>query len=238
MRSFGEETAGGRRWPTRVAEERPPSHERWPRASGGPERAGKGAETTQPASRMIRPAMTLARDLVRRRPPTGASPKRRNAPGRTLSPMPSEQKGAYGGHLAPLSFHMERHVWGLERTLGRQSARRSGHAISVLAGLSPPLGRSQSHARGVQRTRFILTGVSMSRSPKGFNPKESLPEPGGISTAVCPSCGSSGLLLKNAQCTGCRRAGCVTCQTAYAEFQSYKPVPGQAPRAIQNGRTV
>src|SRR5207249_6162987 len=79
----------------------PPPSERWPRASGGPERTGKGAETTQPASRMIRPAVTLARDLVRRRHPTGASPSRRYAPGRTLSPMPSEQKGAYGGHLAP-----------------------------------------------------------------------------------------------------------------------------------------
>src|SRR2546425_3271227 len=49
---------------------------------------------------MNRPARTLTRDLVRRRHPTGASPSRRNAPGRTLSPMPSEQKGAYGGHLA------------------------------------------------------------------------------------------------------------------------------------------
>src|SRR5256886_11796379 len=78
----------------------PPPSERWPRASGGPERTGKGAETTQLASRMIRPAVTLARDLVRRRHPTGASPSRRSAPGRTLSPMPSEQKGAYGGHLA------------------------------------------------------------------------------------------------------------------------------------------
>src|SRR5207247_198689 len=78
----------------------PPPSEWWPRASGGPERAGKGAETTQPASRMIRPAVTLTRDLVRRRHPTGASPNRRDAPGRTLSPMPSEQKGAYGGHLA------------------------------------------------------------------------------------------------------------------------------------------
>jgi len=46
-------------------------------------------------------AATLARDLVRRRLPAGASPNRREiAPGRTLSPMPSEQKGAYGGHLA------------------------------------------------------------------------------------------------------------------------------------------
>src|SRR5207245_5069540 len=78
----------------------PPPQERWPRASGGSERAGKGAETTQPASRMIRSAVTLARDLVRRRHPIGASPSRRIAPGRTLSPMPSEQKGAYGGHLA------------------------------------------------------------------------------------------------------------------------------------------
>src|SRR5437667_9684755 len=71
-----------------------------PAQAAGPERAGKGAETTQPASRMNRPARTLTRDLVRRRHPTGASPSRRNAPGRTLSPMPSEQKGAYGGHLA------------------------------------------------------------------------------------------------------------------------------------------
>src|SRR5207302_3505552 len=78
----------------------PPPSERWPRASGGPERTGKGAETTQLALRMIRQAVTLARDLVRRRHPTGASPSRRIAPGRTLSPMPSEQKGAYGGHLA------------------------------------------------------------------------------------------------------------------------------------------
>src|SRR5256885_4048118 len=78
----------------------PPPSERWPRASGGPERTGKGAETTQLASRMIRQAVTLARDLVRRRHPTGASPSRRSAPGRTLSPMPSEQKGADGGHLA------------------------------------------------------------------------------------------------------------------------------------------
>src|SRR2546422_1089997 len=71
-----------------------------PAQAEGPERAGKGAETTQPASRMNRPARTLTWDLVRRRHPTGASPSRRNAPGRTLSPMPSEQKGAYGGHLA------------------------------------------------------------------------------------------------------------------------------------------
>src|SRR6058998_938385 len=71
-----------------------------PAQAEGSERAGKGAETTQPASRMNRPARTLTRDLVRRRHPTGASPSRRNAPGRTLSPMPSEQKGAYGGHLA------------------------------------------------------------------------------------------------------------------------------------------
>src|SRR6267378_7481619 len=78
----------------------PPPSEPWPRASGGPERAGKGAETTQLASRMIRLARTLTRDMVRRRPPTGASPSRRSAPGRTLSPMPSEQKGAYGGDLA------------------------------------------------------------------------------------------------------------------------------------------
>src|SRR5207245_8613023 len=71
--------------------------------AGGAERAGKGGETTQPASRMNRPARTLTWDLVRRRHPTGASPSRRNAPGRTLSPMPSEQKGAYGGHLALLT---------------------------------------------------------------------------------------------------------------------------------------
>ena len=51
-------------------------------------------------------AATLARDLVRRRLPAGASPNRREiAPGRTLSPMPSEQKGAYGGHLASYVLH-------------------------------------------------------------------------------------------------------------------------------------
>src|SRR3972149_3500123 len=116
MRSFGEETAGGRRWPTRVAEERPPSHERWPRASGGPERAGKGAETTQPASRMIRPAVTLTRDLVRRRHPTGASPSRRNRArsdalvqcrqnrrGRTAVTWPSYVSLRGGDRIAPPS---------------------------------------------------------------------------------------------------------------------------------------
>src|SRR5438876_8524514 len=80
----------------------PPPRYGGPAQAEGPERAGKGAETTQPASRMNRPARTLTWDLVRRRHPTGASPSRRNAPGRTLSPMPSEQKGAYGGHLALL----------------------------------------------------------------------------------------------------------------------------------------
>src|SRR5207249_11783348 len=82
----------------------PPPQVGGPAQAEGPERAGKGAETTQPASRMNRPARTLTRDLVRRRHPTGASPSRRNAPGRTLSPMPSEQKGAYGGHLALLAL--------------------------------------------------------------------------------------------------------------------------------------
>jgi len=80
-----------------------------PRISGGPERAGKGAETTQPAPRMIRSAMTLARDLVRRRLPAGASPNGAAiAPGRTLSPMPSEQNGAYGGHLASYALTLHR----------------------------------------------------------------------------------------------------------------------------------
>src|SRR2546422_5074316 len=60
---------------------------------------------------MNRPARTLTRDLVRRRHPTGASPSRRNAPGRTLSPMPSEQKGAYGGHLALLRQSSRRKKW-------------------------------------------------------------------------------------------------------------------------------
>src|SRR3972149_6737094 len=113
-RPFGKVHRGTPRWrrfarrpwtadggPSGLLRNVPPPKPRWPRASEGPERTGKGAETTQPASRMIRPAMTLARDLVRRRHPTGASQKPRNAPGRTLSPMPSEQKGAYGGHLAP-----------------------------------------------------------------------------------------------------------------------------------------
>src|SRR5436190_10220960 len=104
----------------------PPPSERWPRASGGPERTGKGAETTQLAPRMIRPAVTLTRDLVRRRHPTGASPSRRYAPGRTLSPMPSEQKGAYGGHLAP---YVVRH--------GENQPCRTAY---VLTGADPPLG--------------------------------------------------------------------------------------------------
>src|SRR6266571_4416607 len=91
---------------------RPRTADGGPAQAEGPERAGKGAETTQPASRMNRPARTLTRDLVRRRHPTGASPSRRNAPGRTLSPMPSEQKGAYGGHLALLSGRHGEHASG------------------------------------------------------------------------------------------------------------------------------
>src|SRR5436305_12869611 len=110
----------------------PPPPDRWPRASGGPERTGKGAETTQPASRMIRPAVTLTRDLVRRRHPTGASPSRRSAPGRTLRPMPSEQKGAYGGHLAPsVVRHGENRV-PRGRLLRPQVSPKNGEALRSL----------------------------------------------------------------------------------------------------------
>ena len=129
----------------------PPPQERWPRASGGSERAGKGAETTQPASRMIRSAVTLTRDLVRRRHPIGASPSRRNAPGRTLSPMPSEQKGAYGGHLALPSFDMERTslrrpVWSL-RTVYRSEGTHRPFLHTTADGsqsVQPYLGRPES----------------------------------------------------------------------------------------------
>src|SRR3989304_9228613 len=64
-----------------------------------------------PVRRPLAVATTLARDLVRRRLPAGASPSRRElAPGRTLSPMPSEQKGAYGGHLASYVLTLHRIV--------------------------------------------------------------------------------------------------------------------------------
>src|SRR5438128_10605929 len=111
----------------------PPPQVGGPAQAEGPERAGKGAETTQPASRMNRPARTLTWDLVRRRHPTGASPSRRNAPGRTLSPMPSEQKGAYGGHLA-LSVRIQ----------GEQAWNHPAHVMTLegtsdvsTSGLSP-----------------------------------------------------------------------------------------------------
>src|SRR5207245_2298932 len=42
----------------------PPPSERWPRASGGPERTGEGAEKTQLAPRRIRPGVTFACGLV------------------------------------------------------------------------------------------------------------------------------------------------------------------------------
>src|SRR5436309_15529293 len=112
----------------------PPPQVGGPAQAEGPERAGKGAETTQPASRMNRPARTLTRDLVRRRHPTGASPSRRDAPGRTLSPMPSEQKGAYGGHLALLSGRHRENVPAAARMvaadgvpLGRDAPTGSPH---------------------------------------------------------------------------------------------------------------
>jgi len=54
----------------------PPPREGGPREWAG-ESQGKGAETTQPGPRMIRPSMTLVRDLVKRRLPTGASPNSR-----------------------------------------------------------------------------------------------------------------------------------------------------------------
>lgn len=57
------------------AEESPPSNKRWTGSSQLSERAGKGAETTQPLDNaMIRQAMRSLADLVRRRLPTGASP--------------------------------------------------------------------------------------------------------------------------------------------------------------------
>ena len=84
------------------AEESPPSERKAAPCKRGSREGRQGRRNdTARVARMIRPAMTLARDLVRRRLPAGASPSRRDiAPGRTLSPMPSEQKGAYGGHLA------------------------------------------------------------------------------------------------------------------------------------------
>src|SRR2546425_7680931 len=79
---------------------------------------------------MNRPARTLTRDLVRRRHPTGASPSRRIAPGRTLSPMPSEQKGAYGGHLALLRSRPWR-TCDVEDVETAKAITRAGHKIRV-----------------------------------------------------------------------------------------------------------
>src|SRR3990170_3878750 len=79
----------------------PPPITGGPAYAGAPRGAARAQKRHSPRRRMTRPATTLARDLVRRRLPAGASPSRRElAPGRTLSRMPSEQKGAYGGHLA------------------------------------------------------------------------------------------------------------------------------------------
>src|SRR5437867_306029 len=96
------------------AEESPPSERKAAPCKRGSREGRQGRRNdTVRVARMIRPAMTLARDLVRRRLPAGASPSRRDiAPGRTLSPMPSEQKGAYGGHLAS---SVDRRLYGFRR---------------------------------------------------------------------------------------------------------------------------
>ena len=101
--------------PARAPRKVPPPHRRRPGASRGAERHGKGADTTQPRPRMKRGAQRWRGRWPRRRrgprwAPDGetATPRRSKSkkalrgPGRTLSPMPSEQKGAYDGHLAPI----------------------------------------------------------------------------------------------------------------------------------------
>src|SRR5256885_2929456 len=146
----------------------PPPSERWPRASGGPERTGKGAETTQLAPRMIRPAVTLTRDLVRRRHPTGASPSRRNAPGRTLSPMPSEQKGAYGGHLA-LFCHLHRETDPAEKAWvgARTGSCRGSLRLSPKQRRAGRLLNRSSVASRLRQSPLISTAVPL--AAEGFH---------------------------------------------------------------------
>jgi len=88
----------------------PPPREGGPREWAG-ESQGKGAETTQPGPRMIRPSMTLVRDLVKRRLPTGASPNSRGdrsgPTGRRVGCLVEcrlKQKGAYYPHLTSRFF--------------------------------------------------------------------------------------------------------------------------------------
>src|SRR5207245_7324782 len=106
---------GGRGRPTvpaRALRKVPPPNEQAAPGNRGSREGRQGRRNdTGRVARMIRLAMTLTRDLVRRRLPAGASPSgRETAPGRTLSPMPSEQKGAYGGHLASSVLTLQRTV--------------------------------------------------------------------------------------------------------------------------------
>src|SRR5206468_5870699 len=135
----------------------PPPQVGGPAKAEGPERAGKGAETTQPASRMNRPARTLTRDLVRRRHPTGASPSRRNAPGRTLSPMPSEQKGAYGGHLALFCSNQRKSQLSYVRIAMRGLGRRFKRKFRAGSNGPPTDARSAS----IRRRRWLKLVVAL-----------------------------------------------------------------------------
>src|SRR6059036_1814411 len=135
----------------------PPPQVGGPAQAEGPERAGKGAETTQPASRMNRPARTLTRDLVRRRHPTGASPSRRNAPGRTLSPMPSEQKGAYGGHLALFCSNQRKSQLSYVRIAMRGLGRRFKRKFRAGSNGPPTDARSAS----IRRRRWLKLVVAL-----------------------------------------------------------------------------
>src|SRR5437764_532951 len=96
----GQETADGRRWPFGAAEERPPSLGTVAPCKRGAREDRQGRRNDTARVEDDPPGGDVDAGSVRRRHPTGASPSRRSAPGRTLSPMPSEQKGAYGGHLA------------------------------------------------------------------------------------------------------------------------------------------
>src|SRR5437867_4719856 len=93
-------TADGAR---QSAEESPPSERKAaPHTRGSREgRQGRRNDTARVA-RMIRPAMTLARDLVRRRLPAGASPSRRED--RARSDAQSNAVRTEGGLRRPPGF--------------------------------------------------------------------------------------------------------------------------------------
>src|SRR6266542_3468832 len=88
--------------PARAPRKVPPPDERRPRASGGPERDGKGAETTQPASQDDSPGDDVG--AVSGETATPRRSKSKSARGRARSDAQSNAVRTEGGLRRPPGF--------------------------------------------------------------------------------------------------------------------------------------